>query len=78
MNTSNKTMAPKARRPEPDGLPPERTSGGRSVTKEQSVTDAATAEEEGVFMRAIVAGLADLEAGRELLLAEVKARLRLK
>jgi hypothetical protein len=47
------------------------------VAEELSVTDAAAAEEERAFLRAIVAGLADLEAGRELPLAEAKARLRL-
>ena len=78
MNKSNKTMAPKAQRPGPDDSPPERTSRGRSVAKEQSLTDSATAEEERAFMRAVVAGLADLEAGRELPLAEAKARFGLK
>ena len=71
-------MAPKAQRSGPDGLPPERTSRGRSVANEQSVTDAAKAKEERAFLRAIVAGLADLEAGRELPLAEAKARFGLK
>lgn len=35
-------------------------------------------KEERAFMRAVVPGLADLEAGRELSLAEAKARLGLK
>ena len=77
MSRNNETMAPRAQRPGPDGLPPERTRRGRSVAEELSVTDAAAAEEERAFLRAIVAGLADLEAGRELPLAEAKARLRL-
>ena len=76
MNRSEKkTTAPKAHRPGPEESPPELTSRGRSVAEEQSVTDSATAEEERAFMRAIVAGLTDLEAGRELPLAEAKVRL---
>jgi prevent-host-death family protein len=54
------------------------TSRGRGVATVQSVNDYQTAEEERAFMRAVVAGLADLEAGRELSLAEAKARLGLK
>ncbi len=46
--------------------------------EEHSVTDAATDAEERAFMRAIIAGLADLEAGRELPLAAAKARFGLK
>jgi hypothetical protein len=41
------------------------------------VTDFATPEEERPFMRAVVAGLAYLEAGRELPLAEARVRLDL-
>jgi len=44
----------------------------------QSVTDSATAKQERAFLSAIVVGLTDLEAGRELPLAEAKARLGLK
>lgn len=54
------------------------TSRGRGVAVVQSVTDFEAAEEERAFMRAVVTGLADLEAGRELSLAEAKARLGLK
>lgn len=54
------------------------TSRGRGVAVVQSVHDYEAAEEERAFMRAVVAGLADLEAGRELSLAEAKARLGLK
>mgnify|MGYP001812303407 FL=1 len=54
------------------------TSRGRGVAVVQSVTDFEVAEEERAFMRAVVAGLADLEAGRELSLADAKARLGLK
>lgn len=54
------------------------TSRGRGVAVVQSVSDYEEAEEERAFMRAIVTGLADLEAGREVSLAEAKARLGLK
>jgi prevent-host-death family protein len=54
------------------------TSRGRGVAVVQAVTDYETAEEERAFMRAVVGGLADLEAGRELSLADAKARLGLK
>ena len=37
--------------------------------------DCEAGEEEHAFMTAVVAGLADLEDGRELSLAEAKARL---
>lgn len=54
------------------------TSRGRGVAVVQSMRDYEAAEEERAFMRAVVAGLADLEAGRELSLAQAKARLGLK
>jgi prevent-host-death family protein len=54
------------------------TSRGRGVAVVQSVTDYEAAEEQRTFMRAVVAGLADLEAGRERSLADAKARLGLK
>ena len=54
------------------------TSRGRGVAVVQSVNDYEVAEEERAFMRAVVTGLADLEADRELSLAEAKARLGLK
>lgn len=54
------------------------TSRGRGVAVVQSVNDYESAEEERAFMRAVVTGLADLEACRELSLAEAKARLDLK
>ena len=53
-------------------------SRGRGVAVVQSVTDYEEAEEERAFMRAVVTGLADLEAGREVSLAEAKTRLGLK
>ena len=54
------------------------TSRGRAVAVVQSVADYEKAEEERAFMRAVVAGLADLEAGREVSLNEARARLGLK
>ncbi len=54
------------------------TSRGRGVAVVQTVTDYEAAEEERSFMRAVVAGLADLEAGRKLSLVDAKARLGLK
>lgn len=54
------------------------TSRGRGVAVVQSVPDYEQAEEERAFMRAVVTGLADLEAGREISLAEAKARLGLQ
>ena len=54
------------------------TSRGRGVAVVQSVTDYEAAEQERAFMRAVVTGLADIEAGRELSLAKAKARLGLK
>ena len=54
------------------------TSRGRGVAVVQSVSDFEAAKDEREFMRAVVAGLADLEAGRELSLAEVKERLGLR
>lgn len=54
------------------------TSRGRGVAVVQSVSDYEKAEEEREFMRAVVAGLADLEAGREISLDEARVRLGLK
>ncbi len=54
------------------------TSRGRGVAVVQAVHDYEAAEEERLFMRAVVAGLADLEAGRELSLAQAKAQLGVK
>lgn len=53
------------------------TSRGRGVAVVQSLADYEQAEEERAFMRAVVAGLADVEAGREVTLAEAKAQLGL-
>lgn len=54
------------------------TSRGRGVAVVQSVSDYESSEDERAFMRAVVAGLADLESGREVSLAAAKARLGLK
>jgi len=54
------------------------TNRGRGVAVVQSVSDYEKAEEERVFMRAVVAGLADLEAGHEVSLDEARVRLGLK
>ena len=54
------------------------TSHGRGVAVVQSVVDYEKGEEERDFMRAVVAGLADLEAGHELSFDEARARLGLK
>ncbi|MEQ6341838.1 MAG: type II toxin-antitoxin system Phd/YefM family antitoxin [Gammaproteobacteria bacterium] len=54
------------------------TSRGRGVAVVQAVVDYEKAEEERAFMRAVVAGLADLEAGREVSFDESRARLGLK
>ncbi len=53
------------------------TSRGRGVAVMQSLSDYEQAAEEREFLRAVVAGLADLDAGREVSLAEAKARLGL-
>ena len=53
------------------------TSRGRGVAVMQSVSDFEQAAEERIFMRAVVAGLADLDAGQEVSLSEAKARLGL-
>ena len=53
------------------------TSRGRGVAVVQSVDAFEAAEEEWAFMRAVVAGLSDLESGRETSLSEAKRRLGL-
>ena len=54
------------------------TSRGRGVAVVQSVADFERDADERDFMRAVVAGLADLDAGREVSLADAKARFGLK
>ena len=53
------------------------TSRGRGVAVVQSVADFERDADERDFMRAVVVGLADLDAGREVSLAEAKSRLGL-
>jgi len=53
------------------------TSRGRGVAVMQSVSDYEQGAEERAFMRAVVAGLADLDAGREVSLSDAKARFGL-
>ena len=54
------------------------TNRGRGVAVVQSVDDYERAQEERGFMRAVVAGLADLGAGREVDFDEARERLGLK
>ena len=54
------------------------TSHGRGVAVVQSVSDYEKAEQERVFMRAVVSGLADLEGGKEVSLDEARVWLGLK
>jgi prevent-host-death family protein len=54
------------------------TRRGRGVAVVWSVSDYEAAEEERAFLRAVVAGLADLAAGRELSIEDAKARLGVK
>ena len=51
------------------------TSRGRGVAVVQSVAEYEAAEEEREFMRAVVQGIADVEAGRDVSIQEVRARL---
>lgn len=54
------------------------TNRGRGVAVVQSIADYEKSEEERAFMRAVVEGLADLEAEREVSLDEAKARLGIR
>ncbi len=54
------------------------TSRGRGVAVVQALSDYERSEEERAFMRAVVQGLADIEAGKETGLDEAKRRLRIK
>ena len=51
------------------------TSRGRGVAVVQSLADYEKGEEEKAFMRAVLAGLSDLEAGKELSLEQARLRL---
>jgi prevent-host-death family protein len=53
------------------------TSRGRGVAVVQALSDYEAESEERSFLRDVVRGLMDLEAGRELDLEEVKRRLEL-
>ncbi len=57
------------------GRPVLLTSRGRGVAVVQSIQDYESGEDERAFMRAVVEGLADLESGYEVSLADAKARL---
>ncbi|TFG36692.1 MAG: type II toxin-antitoxin system Phd/YefM family antitoxin [Desulfobacterales bacterium] len=54
------------------------TSRGRGVAVVQSLQDFESNVEQQAFMKAVVQGMVDLEEGRELSLAEVKNRLKIK
>ncbi len=53
------------------------TSRGRGVAVVQDVADFEAGQDEREFMRAVIEGLSDLEAGRELSLEDAKRRLGL-
>ena len=53
------------------------TSHGRGVAVVQALSEFEAAQEERDFMKAVVAGLSDIEAGRVSTLEEVKRRLGL-
>jgi len=59
------------------GRPVLLTSHGRGVAVVQALSEFEAAQEEREFMRAVVAGLADIEAGRVSSLVDVKQRLGL-
>ena len=65
------------RRVDETGRPALLTSRGRGVAVVQSLDEFESAQEERVFLRAVVAGLTDVEDGRELSLADTKKRLGL-
>ena len=65
------------RRVDQTGRPLLVTSHGRGVAVVQALSEYEAAQEEREFMRAVVAGLADIEAGRVLSLEEVKRSLGL-
>ena len=63
------------RRVDETGRPVLLTIHGRGVAIVQALSDYEAAQEEREFMRAVVAGLADVDAGRVVPLADVKRRL---
>ena len=60
------------------GRPVLLTRRGRGVAVVQSVAEYESAAEERAFMRAVIAGLADIEADREVSWSEAKTRLGLE
>jgi prevent-host-death family protein len=59
------------------GRPVLLTSRGRGVAVVQDLSDFEAAQEERDFMRAVVAGLFDIEQGREVSLEDARRRLGL-
>jgi prevent-host-death family protein len=66
------------RRIDETGRPVLLTSHGRGVAVVQGLSQYEAAQDERDFMRAVVAGLADIDAGRVVALDEVKQELGLK
>jgi prevent-host-death family protein len=65
------------RRIDETGRPALLTSHGRGVAVVQALSAYEAAQEEREFMRAVVTGLADVDAGRVVPMTEVKRRLGL-
>jgi prevent-host-death family protein len=65
------------RRASESGRPVLLTSRGRGVAVVQTLPEFEAAEEEREFMRAVIAGLFDLEGGREVPVEEARHRLGL-
>ena len=65
------------RRVDETGRPVLLTSHGRGVAVVQALSEYEASQEEREFMRAVVAGLADIDAGRVVPLDEVRRRLGL-
>jgi hypothetical protein len=71
MNKRSTTPTPNDTDP-PGDAPDGEATGERAV---MDLSDFERVEEERAFMRAVVEGLADLEEGREVSLAEARARV---
>jgi len=54
------------------------TSRGRGVAVMQSLEEYENLEEERAFMKAVTQGLVEIKEGKELSLADVKKKLRMK
>ena len=65
------------RRASESGRPVLLTSRGRGVAVVQTLPEFEAAQEEREFMRAVIAGLFDLEEGREVSLEDARRRLGL-